>query len=146
MREIIATVIAVVSCIVCLTLVPKRILDIPKILASMPEGTGEESVRKIYKKAQSRILSIAALCMFASFSTLKIREEVLATPLLIAICAAVVVGTILLFVLTKFYRNLEKTYGIKVIGNRGNSCGIEGICCAITVAFAVYQVLLWFLL
>lgn len=145
MREIIATVIAVVSCIVCLALVPKRILDIPKILASIPEGTDENSVRQIYNKAQSRALGIAVLCMFASSSSMEIRGENSAIPLLIVICAAVVVGFILLFVLTKFYRNLEKAYGIKVVGSRGNSCGIEGLCCALTIAFAIYQVLLWFL-
>ena len=145
MREIIATVIAVVSCIVCLALVPKRILEVPNILASMPKDADEATARQIYKKAQSRALFVAALCMFASLGSLRIRGEDLPIPLLIAVCAAVVVGTILLLLITKFYRNLEKAYGIKVVGSRGNSCGIEGIACALTVAFAVYQVLFWFL-
>ena len=144
MREIIATVLAVVSCIVCLILMPKRILDIPKILANIPEGTDESEVYRIYRKARSKPMRISALCMLVTFLSLCIRDFN-PNSFSIVFYISIILGFLSMILLYKFYRKLEKAYGVTIPGIRRNSCGVEGIGFWIAVGFAIYQIVLLFL-
>ena len=147
MREIIATVISVASCIVCLALVPKRILEVPKILANIPNGIEETEARRIYIKASSKPTGISAICMFGTVLSLSIRKfDFTPNSFSIAFYTSIISGFLLMFLLYGFYRKAEKTYGVTILGVRRNSCGVEGIGICLTVGFAIYQVLLWFLL
>lgn len=146
MREIIATVIAVVSCLVCLVLVPKKILDVPKTLASMPEGTDEAEANRIYRKARSKPMRISALCMLVTFLSLYIRDfNFNPDSFSIAFYITIILGFFSMILLYKFYRKLEKAYGVTIPGVRRNSCGVEGIGVCIVVGFAIYQIVLFFL-
>lgn len=146
MREIIATVLAVVSCIVCLILMPKNILEIPKILANIPEGTDESEVYRIYRKARSKPMRISALCMLVTFLSLYIRDfNFNPNSFSIVFYISIILGFLSMILLYKFYRKLEKAYGVTIPGVRGNSCGVEGIGFCIAVGFAIYQIVLLFL-
>jgi hypothetical protein len=149
MREIIATVISIISCIVYLAIVPRGILSVPKILADMPAGIDKYEAKRVYKRATLKPKLTAFLCAVATFFSVGVRgiDNVQLHPnlFLVAVYAFLILGLVLGVLIIKFYSKIERAYEERMPKSARYPGRIEGMSGGIVIVIAIYGIIALFL-
>lgn len=149
MREIIATVISIIFCIVYLAIVPRGILSVPKILADMPAGIDKYEAKRVYKRAALKPKITAFLCAAATFASIAVRGidnvRLHFNFFLVAVYAFLILGLVLSVLIIKFYSKIERAYEERMPKSARYPGRIEGMSGGIAIVIAIYGIIALFL-
>ena len=148
-REIIATIISIISCIAYLVIVPRGILAVPNVLAEIPAGTDKYEAKRVYKRATLKPKLTAFLCAVANFFSIGVRgvDNIQLHPnaFLVAVYAFLILGLVLSVLIIKFYSKIERAYEERMPKSARYPGRIEGMAGGITIVMAIYGIIALFL-